>query len=335
MNPFERMPGLPELEVMEDVSLRRASKKANAIAYDRSGLRTARKREEARIKTLARSLKSYMTRAAKVGKVFVGADPFYRRLGDLLFSEDAILLAANRISGATKTIRRLEMKYVRMIRRTRQPPRATAVRKEAYGRILSVFKRRGKQLEFLREVLVRMRKLPSVEREFPVIAVAGCPNSGKSTLVEAMSSATPEKAAYPFTTKEISIGHTTLLKRRAQVMDTPGLLDRPMEERNQMELQAILCLEEVTDLMVFLFDASPGRYYHMAQQVDLLDEIQRLFPKLPTVPALNKSDLDVIDIGALEESSHRACPHISALEGTGIDRLKVTIENSLKDQVPS
>ncbi|MFQ5951183.1 MAG: NOG1 family protein [Candidatus Geothermarchaeales archaeon] len=329
------MSGIPELEVIEDASLRRASKKANAIAYDRSKLRTARKREEARIKTLARSLRSYMRRGSQVGKAFTRAASFYRRLGDLLFGEDAILLAASRINGSTRIVDRLERKYVRKVRRTREPTQATRIRKEAYGRMLSVLKRRARELEFLRDVLKRMRRLPSIETEVPVIAVAGCPNSGKSTLVGAMSSAAPEKAAYPFTTKEISIGHTTLLRRRAQVMDTPGLLDRPMEERNQMERQAILCLEEVANVVVFLFDGSPGRYYHMAQQVELLDEIQRLFPKLATIPALNKADLDVIDAGALEESTYRGCPRISALEGIGIDRLKAAIINSLNDRVHS
>ena len=42
---------------------------------------------------------------------------------------------------------------------------------------------------------------------------------------------------YAFTTKSLFIGHTDYKYLRWQVIDTPGILDRPLEERNTIEMQ--------------------------------------------------------------------------------------------------
>jgi nucleolar GTP-binding protein len=43
---------------------------------------------------------------------------------------------------------------------------------------------------------------------------------------------------YAFTTKSLFVGHMVYRYLRWQVIDTPGILDRPLEERNTIEMQA-------------------------------------------------------------------------------------------------
>lgn len=45
---------------------------------------------------------------------------------------------------------------------------------------------------------------------------------------------------YAFTTKSLFVGHTDYKYLRWQVIDTPGILDRPLEERNTIEMQVCL-----------------------------------------------------------------------------------------------
>lgn len=45
---------------------------------------------------------------------------------------------------------------------------------------------------------------------------------------------------YAFTTKSLFVGHTDYKYLRWQVIDTPGILDRPLEERNTIEMQVSL-----------------------------------------------------------------------------------------------
>ena len=56
---------------------------------------------------------------------------------------------------------------------------------------------------------------------------------------------------YAFTTKSLFIGHMDYKYLRWQVIDTPGILDRPLEERNTIEMQVgtRACLISTTSLM--------------------------------------------------------------------------------------
>ncbi|GAH40561.1 unnamed protein product [marine sediment metagenome] len=78
----------------------------------------------------------------------------------------------------------------------------------------------------------------------PCVVVAGYPNVGKSSIVKNISTNKKiEVQEYPFTTKKLNMGHLELERRfdkiRIQCLDTPGILDRPMAKRNNIELQAI------------------------------------------------------------------------------------------------
>ena len=42
---------------------------------------------------------------------------------------------------------------------------------------------------------------------------------------------------YAFTTKSLYVGHMDYKYLRWQVIDTPGVLDRPLEDRNTIEMQ--------------------------------------------------------------------------------------------------
>ena len=57
-----------------------------------------------------------------------------------------------------------------------------------------------------------------------------------------MTRADVEVQPYAFTTKSLFVGHMDYRYLRWQVIDTPGILDRPLEERNTIEMQVGACL---------------------------------------------------------------------------------------------
>lgn len=56
-----------------------------------------------------------------------------------------------------------------------------------------------------------------------------------------------EVQPYAFTTKSLFVGHMDYRYLRWQVIDTPGILDRPLEERNTIEMQVLLLSSSWSD----------------------------------------------------------------------------------------
>jgi len=139
---------------------------------------------------------------------------------------------------------------------------------------------------------------------------------GKSSLLRCLSSAKPEIAQYPFTTKEIHVGHIEktekYITKRFQIIDTPGLLDRPLSKRNEIEKQAIAALTHLADLIVFVLDVSETCGYSLEDQKNLLSQMEEMFSGCSLVVVENKVDFKKTDSTNLK---------ISCKTGEGIDLL--------------
>ena len=219
----------------------------------------------------------------------------------------------------------LEKEYGAKIRKN-PSERATAIQKQAYGRIASVVNKIKPNLDFLDFAKQNLRNMPTIDFDATTIVIAGFPNVGKSTLLTQLSSADPQVANYPFTTKGIQIGHTEMRWKHIQIIDTPGLLDRPVLEMNDIEMNAIVALEHLADAILFIFDASETCGFHLDNQYNLLKQIEKIFSEIPIVYLFNKMDL-VKDKEHLKEyiDDEENSIFISAIEGEGIEEINKKI----------
>ena len=107
---------------------------------------------------------------------------------------------------------------------------------------------------------------------------------------------TTQVEPYAFTTKSLFVGHLDYKYQRWQVIDTPGILDRPLEERNTIEMQAVTALAHLQCSVLYFVDVSEQCGYSIKQQVDLFHSIKPLFTGKPVFLVCNK-----IDVLAFEE----------------------------------
>ncbi len=190
-----------------------------------------------------------------------------------------------------KQVRNVASQNQKKITRTANTEFMHESRREAYGRISSIVRQVGPSLEWLNEARETLRKLPSIDPMEPCVVVAGAPNVGKSALIAALSTGQPEVAGYPFTTKQLHVGHFELRRLRYQLVDTPGLLDRPMQDRNEIEMQAIAALQHIGSVVLFLFDPSDTSGTDSESQLHLLKEVINLMPNREVVVVRSKGDL--------------------------------------------
>ncbi len=127
------------------------------------------------------------------------------------------------------------------------------------------------------------------------IGLVGYPNVGKSTLLAAISRATPKIANYPFTTLFPNLGVVAVNDKNYTVADIPGLIEGASE--GQGLGHEFLRHVERTRMLIHVVDISglegrdPVSDYHTIMQ-----EIQNYSPALAQIPmiiAANKIDLDV------------------------------------------
>lgn len=96
---------------------------------------------------------------------------------------------------------------------------------------------------------------------------------------------------YAFTTKSIYVGHFDYQSTKWQVVDTPGLLDRPLSEKNTIELTSVTALTHIQAAILYFLDPSETCGYKLADQVNLFHNIRVLFRGQPIVIVVNKTDI--------------------------------------------
>lgn len=137
-----------------------------------------------------------------------------------------------------------------------------------------------------------LRKIPVIELKTPSVVLVGAPNVGKSSIVREVSSGTPEVNNYPFTTRGVTVGHiiNKQLDLRAQVMDTPGLLDRPEYDRNEMELLTYASMAHLPTAVVFVIDPTglAGEKSTLSAQLNIRAHMRQRFPRRPWLDVVSK-----------------------------------------------
>jgi nucleolar GTP-binding protein len=282
---IKRIPPVYSPQELVDIAFRRASKEARKVQIKNPRLRKKRA-EERRVKESSQYIISYLTRMEKLKTVVEDAPPFYRELLEIIVGVKKISASFERLTWTKKKISKLAERMRREIRMSKGDP--VVLRKEFYGKTSSILEKIKPELEFLCEVIKNIKNFPTLKEGFTVV-IAGMPNVGKSSLLKQLTSSRPEIRPYPFTTKSILVGYIEEGHKRLQIIDTPGILDRPIEERNPIERQAILSLKKLADLILFVFDPSETCGFTIESQLELFNEINSNFKEV--IPVFNKLDL--------------------------------------------
>ncbi|MFW3146560.1 MAG: NOG1 family protein [Thermoplasmatota archaeon] len=296
------------------------------------------KLNRSKVESFAGVIDSTLESYVKAFPSFNNLDPFYVALIDLMVSIDDIKRILGRIDGVRKQVTIIKAKVVRQIDRTSKAPYMEMKRKEAFGRISSMVKDLEQDLSTLAFARERFKELPSIPTKHPTAVVAGYPSVGKSQLVKSISTADPKVASYPFTTQELTVGYFDMDRSRYQIIDTPGLLDRPFEERNRIEKQAILALTLLTHTCIYMIDPTGHCGYPLEPQLELLKGLAESVPDMDFIILVNKSDLDLpegVVLDPVDETADQlkeqctALISISATDGTGLDELRSLIKETL------
>jgi nucleolar GTP-binding protein len=316
-----RVPIVLNADQLLDKAFRRARK---IEIYDRNKdykkKKTIIARTESFVNTIIRMFESYVKDFPSIEQLSF----FYQEIIDIKIDKNKLKESLGAVDWARKTCKNIYSKQNIALKKTKKIDFLLSKQKEIYGRISSVVKQIDENLRLLATAQRLINKFPDI-RDIPTIVIAGYPNVGKSSLLKQLSSAKPKIAQYPFTTKQIYVGHIVRKEKydmkKYQIIDTPGLLDRPLSDRNDIEKQAIAALTHLADIIVFISDPSETCGYLLNDQMNMLFQLKEIFKDVTFIIVENKSDLNKTKSSNLK---------ISCMTREGIDDLKIKIFQELE-----
>lgn len=203
--------------------------------------------------------------------------PFYADLMNVLYDKDHYKLALGQMNMSRHMIDNIAKDYVRLLKYADSAYRCKQLKRAALGRMCTLMKRQGSSLAYLEQVRQHLSRLPSIDPNTRTLLVTGFPNVGKSSFINKISRADVDVQPYAFTTKSLFVGHTDHNYLRWQVIDTPGILDHPLEQRNTIEMQAITAMAHLRAAILYVMDLSEQCGHTVTEQLSLFENIRPLF----------------------------------------------------------
>lgn len=339
-NPFNEFFHVPSSQELLDIAFSRAMKSSAKVSKNAPIILKAKKKETMRIKVAIKELIERILNIIKMVPIIDDLPDFYKELASILVNTDELKLTLGKLNGILPVLSQIEREYTKKLTKIEAPREGDSLRRSAFGRISSIINKQNKNLIYLNNIRGRLREIPSIDDTMPCVVVAGYPNVGKSSIVKEISTNKKiDVQEYPFTTKKLNLGHLQIKRKfdtiKLQIMDTPGILDRPMSKRNSIELQAILALRLISDIILFIFDPTPACGYSIESQIELFNEIKQNFIKernIELIIVFNKMDLashaeiDYLknNLDLKEESDYFLT---NALTGENLDDIIVFLQN--------
>ncbi|KAL5259195.1 hypothetical protein ACHWQZ_G009599 [Mnemiopsis leidyi] len=287
---FKSITVVPPAKELIDIILSKTQRKTPTIIHKHYQISRIRSFYMRKVKFTESNLNEKLTGILAEFPKIEDIHPFYADLMNILYDKDHYKLALGQINMAKHLIGNVAKDYNRLLKFGDSLYRCKQLKRAALGRMCTIMKRQNSSLLYLEQVRQHLGRLPSIDPNTRTLLLFGFPNVGKSSFVNNITRANVEVQPYAFTTKSLYVGHTDYQYLRWQVIDTPGILDKPLEDRNTIEMQAITALAHLRACVVCVLDISEQCGYSLQQQCDLFNNIKPLFANKPLIVALNKID---------------------------------------------
>ncbi|XP_039125046.1 nucleolar GTP-binding protein 1 isoform X1 [Dioscorea cayenensis subsp. rotundata] len=217
--------------------------------------------------------------------------PYERSLIELTLGDGNYEEVLRRVDSLRKKIVSIGKQQASLCAQSMSKREAEERLNEGLKKIEEVFHIGSNAVEDLLHVAKTLRAMPVVDLEKPTLCLVGAPNVGKSSLVRILSTGKPEVCNYPFTTRGILMGHIVLNYERFQVTDTPGLLMRHDEDRNNLERLTLAVLSHLPTAVLYVHDLSGECGTSPDDQFTTYKEMKERFSNHLWLDVVSKCDL--------------------------------------------
>lgn len=238
--------------------------------------------------------------------------PFHKDLLNTLYDADHFRIALGQLNTAKGLIETVARDYIRLLKYGQSLFQCKQLKRAALGRMATICKRLRDPLVYLEQVRQHLGRLPGIDPNTRTLLICGYPNVGKSSFLKNISRADVDVQPYAFTTKSLFVGHFDYKMLRFQAIDTPGILDHPLEEMNTIEMQSITAIAHLRSAIMYFMDLSEQCGYSVHAQIALFESIKPLFANKLVFIVINK-----IDIMRVEDLDQETQDKLQTLTNSG------------------
>jgi nucleolar GTP-binding protein len=311
---------IEEPKKLLDIAFSKARKASGSYAKQKTKFYTMKGKEIAKIDVSGDYLETVLSQRVQDFPSINKLPLFYQDLFKLIIDQDQTKISLSNISNVAKLIKKMRRESIIKLKEMKFEQGvftdAKKVSNEYFGRVSSLVKSLKKSIKEYNDSVKKLRELPTIKAEEEVFILAGFPNAGKSTLLSKITESKPKVAEYPFTTKGLNVGVFFKKYLPYQVIDTPGLLDRELHKRNNIEKKAISAFSHLNGTIIFVVDPT----HDLKEQKNLFNELKKLFSDKGFIIVINKTDIASVEEVKAAEKEYEG--NYIILEGEGLNNLK-------------
>ncbi|XP_044744495.1 nucleolar GTP-binding protein 1 [Coccinella septempunctata] len=288
---FKNITVVPTAKEFADIILSKTQRKTPTVVHKQYAIPRIRNFYTLKVKFCQQCYHDRLTQILTEFPKLDQIHPFYADLMNVLFDQDHYKISLGQINTARHLIDNVAKEHVKFIKYADSLYRCKQLKRAALGRMTKIITRQAPNLKYLEQVRQHLARMPSIDPYTRTIVLCGFPNVGKSSFINEITNAEVEVQPYAFTTKALYVGHTDFKYLRYQVIDTPGILDHPLEERNAIEMQAVAALVHLRACILYFMDLSEQCGHSLEEQIHLFESIKPMFVRKPLIIVVNKSDI--------------------------------------------
>lgn len=327
---FKKIQTVPSGKEFIDITLSKTQRKTPTEIHRHYAISRIRKFYMRKVKFTQQTYHDKLTQIITDFPLLNDIHPFYADLINILYDKDHYKLALGQLNNARHLIDNIAKDYLRLLKYGDSMYRCQSLKKAALGRMCTLIRKISPSLAYLEQVRQHLARLPTIEPTTRTLIVCGYPNVGKSSFMNKVTRANVDVQPFAFTTKSLFVGHTDYKYIRWQVIDTPGILDHPLEDRNTVEMLSITALAHLQAAILYLIDISEQCGYTIEQQVSLFNSIKPLFVGKPLFIVTNK--IDVVRPEQLRPEAWQLIQDLANPEAGGNANTRIIQMSTLTDE---
>lgn len=329
---FSHISPVPQCNELIDIALSKTNRGTPTVIHPGYDIQRIRNFYLRKVKHSSREFAARLEGIVGQFPVLEDIHPFYSDLISVMYDKDHFKIALGQVNTAKAKVDRIMSEHLKLLKFGDSLFRCKQLKRAALGKMATTIKKLAQPLKYLEEVRQHLSRLPSIDTATRTIIICGYPNVGKSSFMNRVSRAHVDVQPYAFTTKSLYVGHFEYEDLRWQIIDTPGIMDHPLQERNRIEMLTITALAHLRSAVLFFMDLSESCGYSISNQISLYESLVPLLNSQVLI-VLSKCDVvrlsDVCDVELERFLENKQFVEICSLENINVDLARNTVCNTL------